>query len=165
MIASTFPLGKSVFDLVRRGQVDPVSMMVLLGIVADSVALSCGGSYFRVQQCSTSHAISLREPIRWGRRGSTPPGSCRRCVFATGSLPASGKCFRGRADSSNRFDLQHVTGHGPEIRSKAQDLLNSLCRKSEKIACSRATRPVFFESMFSSARRPVVFDRAAGAAH
>jgi hypothetical protein len=44
VIASTFPLGKSVFDLVRRGQVDPVSIMVLLGIAADSVALLFGGS-------------------------------------------------------------------------------------------------------------------------
>lgn len=31
-------------DLVRRGQVDPVSIMVLLGIAADGVALLFGGS-------------------------------------------------------------------------------------------------------------------------
>jgi hypothetical protein len=30
VIATTFPLGKSIFDLVRRGQVDPVSVVVLL---------------------------------------------------------------------------------------------------------------------------------------
>ena len=56
-------------------------------------------------------------------------------------------------------------------------LTNSLCRRSEKTACSRATPPVFFESMFSSvrpplrefstgcsqgARPPVVFECAAG---
>jgi hypothetical protein len=44
VIASTFPLGKSVFDLGRRGQVDPVSIVVLLGIAADGVALLFGGS-------------------------------------------------------------------------------------------------------------------------
>src|ERR1700684_227811 len=44
VIASTFPLGKSVFDLVRRGQVDPVSIIVLLGIATDGVALLLGGS-------------------------------------------------------------------------------------------------------------------------
>ena len=43
-IASTFPLGKSIFDVVRRRQVDPISIMVLLGIVTDSVALFLGGS-------------------------------------------------------------------------------------------------------------------------
>jgi hypothetical protein len=43
-IATTFPLGKSIFDLVRRGQVDPVSILVLLGIATDGVALLFGGS-------------------------------------------------------------------------------------------------------------------------
>lgn len=42
-IATTFPLGKSIFDLVRRGQVDPVSIVVLLGICSDGVALFFGG--------------------------------------------------------------------------------------------------------------------------
>jgi len=39
VLATTFPLAKSIFDLVRRGQVDPVSIVVLLGIVTDGVAL------------------------------------------------------------------------------------------------------------------------------
>jgi uncharacterized membrane protein len=39
-----FPLAKNVFDVVRRGQVDPVSIVVLLGIAADGVALLFGGS-------------------------------------------------------------------------------------------------------------------------
>jgi hypothetical protein len=43
-IATTFPLGKSVVDLVRHGQVDPISILVLLGIVANGVALLFGGS-------------------------------------------------------------------------------------------------------------------------
>lgn len=44
MIATTFPLGKSIFDLVRRGQVDPISIVVLLGIAADGIALLFGGN-------------------------------------------------------------------------------------------------------------------------
>jgi hypothetical protein len=43
VIATTFPLGKSIFDLVRHGQVDPVSIVVLLGITTDGVALLFGG--------------------------------------------------------------------------------------------------------------------------
>lgn len=43
-IATTFPLGKSIFDLTRRGQVDPISIVVLLGISTDGVALLFGGS-------------------------------------------------------------------------------------------------------------------------
>jgi hypothetical protein len=44
IFATAFPLGKSIFDLVRRGQVDPVSIVVLLGIAANGVALLFGGS-------------------------------------------------------------------------------------------------------------------------
>ena len=44
LLATTFPLGKSIFDLVRRGQLDPISIVVLLGIAADCVALLFGGS-------------------------------------------------------------------------------------------------------------------------
>jgi hypothetical protein len=42
-IATTFPFGKGIFDLVRRGQVDPVSVVVLLGITTNGVALLFGG--------------------------------------------------------------------------------------------------------------------------
>jgi uncharacterized membrane protein len=44
LVASTFPLGKNVFDVVRRGQLDPISIVVLLGIATDGVALLFGGS-------------------------------------------------------------------------------------------------------------------------
>jgi hypothetical protein len=44
LAASAFPLGKSIFDLVRREQVDPVSMVVLLAIASAGVALFLGGS-------------------------------------------------------------------------------------------------------------------------
>ena len=43
-IATTFPLGKSIFDVVRRRQVDPISIIVLLGIGASAIALLAGGS-------------------------------------------------------------------------------------------------------------------------
>ncbi len=44
LIATTFPIGKNIFGLVRRGQVDPISIVVLLGIGTDCVALLFGGS-------------------------------------------------------------------------------------------------------------------------
>jgi hypothetical protein len=44
MVATTFPIGKSIFDVARRGQVDPISIVVLLGIATDGVALLFGGS-------------------------------------------------------------------------------------------------------------------------
>jgi hypothetical protein len=44
MLATTFPIGKSFFDLARRGQVDPISIVVLLGIATNGVALLLGGS-------------------------------------------------------------------------------------------------------------------------
>ena len=44
LIATTFPIGKSIFDLARLGLVDPISIVVLLGIATDCVALLFGGS-------------------------------------------------------------------------------------------------------------------------
>lgn len=42
--ASIFPLAKSVFDLLRYRTLDPIAIVVLLGITADAVALFFGGS-------------------------------------------------------------------------------------------------------------------------
>jgi hypothetical protein len=44
LFATTFPVGKSIFDVIRRGQVDPVSVVVLLGIAASGAAFCFGGS-------------------------------------------------------------------------------------------------------------------------
>jgi hypothetical protein len=44
LTATTFPLGKSIFDLVRHSHVDPISIVVLLGIATSCVALLFGGS-------------------------------------------------------------------------------------------------------------------------
>jgi hypothetical protein len=43
-IAATFPLGKSAFELLRHRQADPISIVVLLGITTDGVAILFGGS-------------------------------------------------------------------------------------------------------------------------
>ena len=106
LVASTFPLGKSIFDLARRGQMDPISIVVLLGISADGVALLFGGTprLLLVRESlftgafgfacfvslllprpmmSISGGISWREPTCNGRGDSTQPGSCPRCAFAT----------------------------------------------------------------------------------
>jgi hypothetical protein len=44
LIATTFPVGKSIFDFARRRQLDPVSILVLLGIGASALAVFMGGS-------------------------------------------------------------------------------------------------------------------------
>lgn len=44
VLAATFPLGKSTFDLIRHRQLDPISIVVLLGITADGIAMLFGGS-------------------------------------------------------------------------------------------------------------------------
>src|ERR1700689_4293331 len=44
LMATTFPLGKSVFDVANRRRLDPVSVIVLLGIGASAIALLAGGS-------------------------------------------------------------------------------------------------------------------------
>jgi hypothetical protein len=43
-LATTFPLGKGIFDLVRRREANPVSIVVLLGILANGIAIVFGGS-------------------------------------------------------------------------------------------------------------------------
>lgn len=42
--AALFPIGKSGFELIYRRQLDPISILVLLGIGTDGVALLLGGS-------------------------------------------------------------------------------------------------------------------------
>jgi len=44
IVAAAFPLGKSVFDLLRHRRLDPISIIVVLGIATDGVAISFGGS-------------------------------------------------------------------------------------------------------------------------
>jgi hypothetical protein len=44
VVATTFPLGKSIFDVAKRRRLDPVSVIVLLGIGASAIALLAGGS-------------------------------------------------------------------------------------------------------------------------
>jgi hypothetical protein len=42
--ATTFPIAKSIFDVAKRRRVDPVAVIVLLGIGASAIALLAGGS-------------------------------------------------------------------------------------------------------------------------
>lgn len=42
--ATTFPLVKSIFDVARHRELDPISVVVLLGIGASALALLAGGS-------------------------------------------------------------------------------------------------------------------------
>jgi hypothetical protein len=43
-IAATFPLAKSILDLTRRRRLDPVAVIVLLGIAVSAVGVLMGGS-------------------------------------------------------------------------------------------------------------------------
>lgn len=45
LLASVFPTLKSVHDVLRRHELDPVSVVVLLGIAAGIAAMTFGGSY------------------------------------------------------------------------------------------------------------------------
>jgi len=44
VVAALFPLGKNAFDLVSRRQLDPIGIIVLLGLIADGIAMMFGGS-------------------------------------------------------------------------------------------------------------------------
>ena len=44
LVATTFPIAKSIFDVAKRKELDPVAVVVLLGIVAGIIALLAGGS-------------------------------------------------------------------------------------------------------------------------
>lgn len=44
VVAALFPVCKSAFDFIRRRQLDPISILVLLGIATDGVAILFGGT-------------------------------------------------------------------------------------------------------------------------
>jgi len=92
-IATTFPVAKSVFDLVRRGRVDAISIVVLLGIATYGVALVPGGS---------ARLLLVRESF------------FTDAFFPSADYQHLGNCFRGRTDCTNHFDLQCVPGGGPD---------------------------------------------------
>lgn len=107
VVAALFPIGKSGFELIYHRQVDPISILVLLGIGTDSVALLVGGTprlllvreslitgvfglacFFSLllprPMMFISHTISLAEQIPCGKHDSMLHGSSRRCAFVNG---------------------------------------------------------------------------------
>ena len=44
IVATAFPIAKSIFGLVRRAQFDPISILVLVAIAIDAIAIFFGGS-------------------------------------------------------------------------------------------------------------------------
>jgi hypothetical protein len=84
------------------------------------------------------------------------PSSAPDPAFAAALVRLHVRRSKRRPTRASAADL----GSAPLWRTISTDfrdrrLASSPCRKSEKTACSRATRPVFFESMFSSARPPL----------
>jgi hypothetical protein len=55
VIAATFPLGKSAFELLIHRSFDPISIVVLLGITTDAVAARASCSY--ASPCSPAHLV------------------------------------------------------------------------------------------------------------
>lgn len=95
LLASIFPTLKSVHDVLRRREIDPVSVVVLLGIAAGIAAMFFGGSY---------KVLLLRESLFTFVLGLTCLGSLllpsRRPlmfffgrVFATGNDPVRRAAF------------------------------------------------------------------------
>jgi hypothetical protein len=97
LLASIFPTLKSIYDVLRRRELDPVSVVVLLGIAAGIAALLFGGSY-RVLllreslftfvfglACLCSLLLPSRRPLMFffGR------------IFATGNDPVRRAAFDG----------------------------------------------------------------------
>ncbi len=68
--AAAFPLGKSAWDVTRRQRLDPVAMVVLLGILGSGAGVLLGG---------TPRLLLLRESLFTGPWASPalPPSSCR----------------------------------------------------------------------------------------
>jgi hypothetical protein len=135
LVASTFPLGKNVFDVVRSGQLDPIWILVLLGIATDGVALLFGGSarlllvresFFTAAfgfACFVSllfpRPIMFRALFHRRNRPAAPGAIQRGLATARGAFlpPADyeclGKHIRGRTDGSTFLDLQYVLRYGP----------------------------------------------------
>jgi len=100
VIAATFPLGKSAFELLIHRSFDPISIVVLLGITTDAVAILFGGSprlllireslftgAFGVAcffSLLTGHAVSSH------RLGRGSPRRTRRCWLGSVSLESQG---------------------------------------------------------------------------
>jgi hypothetical protein len=66
MIAATFPLAKSTFELVRRRRLDPVAVIVLLGLAVSGVGVLMGGS---------ARLLLIRESLFTGALGLACFGS------------------------------------------------------------------------------------------
>src|SRR5215471_11528779 len=98
MMASTYPIAKSIFDVAKRHILDPVSILVLLGITASAIALLAGGS----PRISPDPRIVVHRRV-W-------PGGL--CAFAT--APADDvllrAAFHGRAQSKSAARLRRVLG-------------------------------------------------------
>jgi hypothetical protein len=60
IVAGVFPFGKSIFDLVHRSRIDPVAVLVLLGLLASGIPLFFGGS---------ARLLLLRESLFTGLLG------------------------------------------------------------------------------------------------
>lgn len=109
LLATVYPMLKSVYDLVRRRELDPVSVVVMLGIGASIAGVAAGGSYkllllreslftaaFGVA-CLGSLLLPSRKPLMFyfGRVFATGNDPVRRAEFdATWQYPQARRAHR-----------------------------------------------------------------------
>ncbi len=109
LLATVYPVLKSIFDLIKRREIDPVSVVVLLGIAASIAGVAAGGSYkllllreslftfaFGVA-CLGSLLMPSRRPLMFffGRVFATGNDPVRRAEFnATWQYPQARRAHR-----------------------------------------------------------------------
>ncbi|MBW4053566.1 MAG: hypothetical protein HIU85_19305 [Proteobacteria bacterium] len=109
LLSTVYPTLKSIYDLVRRRELDPVSVVVLLGICASIAGVAAGGSYkllllreslftfaFGVA-CLCSLLLPSRRPLMFffGRVFATGNDPVRRAEFdATWRYPQARRAHR-----------------------------------------------------------------------
>lgn len=102
-VATTFPFGKSIFDVAKRRRLDPISVLVLLGIGASAVALLAGGS---------PRLLLMRESLFTGVFGLACVGSL---LLPRPMMFYFGRHFIGGGDATRRRRFE-ASWALPEVR-------------------------------------------------
>ncbi len=106
LIATFFPVAKGIFDLLHRKQLDPVAMLVLLGITTSIVAITFGGS---------PRLLLIRESLFTGTVGLACLISLLP-VFRRPMMFYFGRYFMTRNDPSQRAEFE-ARWQYPKVRT------------------------------------------------
>jgi hypothetical protein len=103
VFATVFPIGKSIYDPVHRREIDPVTIVVLLGIVTGIVALFFGGG---------PHLLLIRESLFTGAFGL----ACLISLFFPRPIMFYfGRYFMAGKDQQKR-EVYNARWHNPVAR-------------------------------------------------